>query len=81
MFVLCHIHQWLPRRHRLAPGFVSSLLQGASEENVTAVVLLSCVGVPYLAAICFRPSYSVLEMQISELRIASSRFSKVDQTT
>lgn len=40
-----------------------------------------CVSVPYLAANCFRPSYSDLEMETSELLRISSRFSEVDQTT
>lgn len=33
MFLSDHIHQSLPHRHRLAPNFVSSLLQGTSEEK------------------------------------------------
>lgn len=81
MFILYHLHQWLVRRHRLAPGFVSSSLQGRSDEECGSRRTLNCVSVPYLVAICFRPSYSDLEMQTSELARASSRFSKVDQTT
>lgn len=48
---------------------------------MAAVVFFGCVSVPYLAAICFRPSYSGLEMETSELVRISSRFSEVDQTT
>lgn len=43
--------------------------------------IFGCMSVPYLAAICFRPSYSDLEMETSGLVGISSRFSKVDQTT
>lgn len=55
--------------------------KGASEKERGNRCIFSSLIIPYWATICFRPSYSVLEMQTSELRIASSRFSKVDQTT
>lgn len=43
--------------------------------------IFGCMSVPYLEAICFRSSYSDLEMETSELVRISSRFSEVGQTT
>lgn len=74
---LDHIHQLLPHRRHPVPNFVSSLLQGTSERCGSHCAFRRML-VPYLAAIFFRPSYSDLEMETSELVRISSRFLEVD---